>query len=274
MVAANGARLSKKDHPTLPLEKEQIVQTALACKKAGAQALHLHVRDDNFKHVLDLKRYDETIKAIKNVCSDDFIVQATTEAVGVYKPEDMIQLIKSLKPQATSVAIKELLPSKDDKKELKAAKDFYHFAKEENIGIQHILYSSDELKRFYDLLQKGVICGDKHSILFVLGRYTKDQQSDPLSLISYLKTLKELNLEDKVNWMLCAFGKKEIPSLITAGVLGGNCRIGFENSRVLPTGEIAKDNQSQVKYLRKIFDLLNIKKVTKEHMREVLGIFK
>lgn len=274
MVAANGARLGKDEHEAFPISTQEISKTALFCEEAGANAIHLHIRDDKAKHLLDVKKYQETINAIKKECSKDFIIQATTEAVGIYKPNEMISLIKELKPQATSVAIKELLPSLDSKDELKKAKDFYKFAREENIGVQHILYSQDELIRFHKLLEQEIICGDKHSVLFVLGRYVKDQNCDSLELIPFLQTLKDLNLENKLTWMLCAFGEKEIPSLVSASVLGGHNRIGFENSRVLPNGDKALNNESQIEYLKQIHQSLNIQNVSSSEMRNILGIYK
>jgi len=274
MVAPNGARLQQDEHEALPLIKDDIVNTALMCKNAGANAIHLHVRDDEFKHVLDVNRYQETIAAIRKQCKDDFVIQATTEAVGMYEPDEMISLIKALKPQATSVAIKELLPSIDNKIELDNAKAFYKFSRDENIGVQHILYSSDDLKRFHKLLEQEVITGEEHSILFVLGRYAKGQRCETTDLIPFLETLKTLKLESSVNWMLCAFGEMEIPALVAASVLGGHCRIGFENSRVLPTGVKAKNNASQVQYLKQQLEALNIGSVQTKDMKEILGIFK
>lgn len=274
MVAPNGARLLNDEHEALPLVKDKIAQTAKKCELAGAQAIHLHVRDDNFKHILDVKRYKETISSIEKLCSKDFIIQATTESVGMYKPFEMIDLIKELKPQATSVAIKELIPNFEDLSELKAAKDFYKFSRDENIGVQHILYSSDDLKKFHKLLEQDIISGDKHSILFVLGRYTKNQKCNANDLIPYLETLKELKLENSVHWMLCAFGQMEIPSLVAASILGGHNRIGFENSRVQPNADKAKNNESQVAYLIQQHKALNISQMKTNEMREVLGIFK
>lgn len=274
MIAPNGARLLRDEHEELPLQKDEISQTAMNCEKVGAQAIHLHVRDNKFKHVLDVKRYKETIEDIKKKCSEDFIIQATTEAVGRYKPDEMISLIKDLKPQATSVAINELIPSNDNINELKAAKDFYKFSRDENIGVQHILYSSEDLRKFYKLLEQEIITGDKHSILFVMGRYSKDQNCVANDLIPYLQTLQELELDTKVHWMLCAFGQMEIPSLVAAAVLGGHSRIGFENSRVLPNGIKAKNNDSQVQYLKQQFQALNIGQIKRTEMKEILGIFK
>ena len=45
MVAPNGARLTKADHPTLPVTIEETVAAALAARAAGADGLHAHVRD-------------------------------------------------------------------------------------------------------------------------------------------------------------------------------------------------------------------------------------
>ena len=53
MVAPNGARKSSADHPGLPITVDAIAAEAAACREAGAQALHLHVRDDAGRHTLD-----------------------------------------------------------------------------------------------------------------------------------------------------------------------------------------------------------------------------
>ena len=53
MVAPNGARKIKKDHPAVPLTISETVATAKSCYEAGAGAIHLHVRDKEGQHVLD-----------------------------------------------------------------------------------------------------------------------------------------------------------------------------------------------------------------------------
>ena len=64
MVAPTGARLSKSDHPGLPISPEEIAQTAKASALAGAHALHLHVRDAEGRHSLDAGRYREAMAAV------------------------------------------------------------------------------------------------------------------------------------------------------------------------------------------------------------------
>ena len=66
MVAANGARRIKKDHPEMPLTVSEIVETARSCNKAGAGAKHFHVRNKNGQHVLDAGLYKETLNELEH----------------------------------------------------------------------------------------------------------------------------------------------------------------------------------------------------------------
>ena len=86
-VAPNGARKTQQDHPQLPISPKEIAHTAAACRDAGACMLHLHVRDEKLGHSLDVERYREAIRAIRQEVGDEFIIQITTEAVGVFNRE-------------------------------------------------------------------------------------------------------------------------------------------------------------------------------------------
>ena len=61
MVAPNGARKVKKDHPEVPLTIQETVEVAKNCFKAGAGAIHLHVRNEIGEHVLDAGLYIEAL---------------------------------------------------------------------------------------------------------------------------------------------------------------------------------------------------------------------
>ena len=50
MAAPNGTRRVKADHPAIPITIFETVATAMACRAAGADALHLHVRDASGHH--------------------------------------------------------------------------------------------------------------------------------------------------------------------------------------------------------------------------------
>ena len=53
MVAPNGARRTKSDHPAIPVTLEETVETTKRCHAAGAEAIHFHLRDDAQQHILE-----------------------------------------------------------------------------------------------------------------------------------------------------------------------------------------------------------------------------
>ena len=85
MVAPNGARRGKADHPALPVTIPEIVACAADCFAAGADGLHAHVRDGAGEHVLDAGLYAELMTELARTVPG-MPVQITTEAVGRYTP--------------------------------------------------------------------------------------------------------------------------------------------------------------------------------------------
>ena len=57
------------------------------------------------------------------------------------------------------------------------------------------------------------------------------------------------------DWAVCAFGKEEIDCLKKAISLNGKIRIGFENSMLMPNGEIAPNNHTKVKAVKELLNL-------------------
>ncbi|VAV88612.1 hypothetical protein MNBD_ALPHA08-2182 [hydrothermal vent metagenome] len=239
MVAPNGARRTKADHPSLPISAGELAAEAQACLGAGASAIHLHVRGDDDRHVLDAGRYLEAVAAIRAQVGDQMVMQITTEAVGVYSDDEQMACVRAVKPQAVSMALKEIVPVG---KNTDVAREFFRWLQEEKIAPQFILYDASEVARFFALQSQGVIPFAKPFLLFVLGRYAKDQQSDPRDLDPFLATLAGR----AAHWAMCAFGSREAECAVYAAKKGGHVRVGFENNLVLPNGNIAPSNSALV----------------------------
>lgn len=239
MVAPNGARRKKADHPALPVTIEELVETAQACFAAGADAIHAHMRDQNQNHVLDAGLYREFIDEMARTLPQ-MHVQITTEAVGRYTPQDQRKLVEDVMPEAVSVSLTEMRSDGDER----SASRFYHWAGDSDIAVQHILYSIDELEQFLALRQAGFFADQSPQLLFVLGRYTKNQQSDPAELALFLQAMKKADM--KADWAVCAFGVNETACALKAFELGGKARIGFENSIWNADGTLATDNAERV----------------------------
>jgi len=239
-VAPNGARKTHKDHAALPLTADEIARDAVACRDAGAAMLHLHVRDADGAHSLDADIYRDAIKAVHDAVGDDLVIQITTEAVGRYTPDQQMDLVRDLHPEAASVALKELTVDGEEK-----AAGFYRWAVDAGIALQHILYTPDEVRRMAGLVQSGVVPGENLSVLYVLGRYG-DGESQPRDLLAFLGAAEDSQLLPKC-WSVCAFGSGEGAVALTALSLGGDVRVGFENNMYLNDKTMAPNNAALVK---------------------------
>ena len=248
MVAPNGARKVKKDHPEVPLTIKETVEVAKNCFEAGAKAIHLHVRNDKGEHVLDAGLYKEALKELEFQVPNMHI-QVTTEAIGKYSPDDMRKLAYDVTPPGTSIGTSELIPSR--KPTIEDIK-LYKYLTEAGTKIQHILYNPDDIDLLIDLLKKSEIPVDGVWCLFVIGHYT-GKISYPEKIPEFIEKMKTNSVN--FDWSICAFGKEEMSCLEKAVSLGGKIRVGFENSLFMPDGEIAPDNHSKIKAVNKLFNL-------------------
>lgn len=148
MVAPNGARRMKADHPAIPISAVELANCSTEILEAGASVIHLHVRDNQGRHSLDPEHYKDAIKQIKHQVGKKLIIQITTEAVGIYTIEQQIHCVREVKPEAISVALREICP--DELSEHVAA-DFFKWCADQCIWVQIILYSVDEVLRYKEL---------------------------------------------------------------------------------------------------------------------------
>ena len=81
MVAPNGARKTKADHPSIPITVLEVAADAQACVTKGAAAVHVHVRDRDERHVLDAALYADLTQALRESVPG-CILQITTEGGG------------------------------------------------------------------------------------------------------------------------------------------------------------------------------------------------
>ena len=238
MVAPNGARKTKDDHPALPITLDEIVSTAIECHATGADGLHLHVRDEKGRHTLDAGRYRETLAALRSAVPD-MALQITTEAVGQYSPAEQRKTVWDVEPEAVSISLAEMFADGDDT----AAIGFYRECAEADIAVQHILYGESDLQLMQKLFAEKQLALDQLQLLFVLGRYTENQQSIPADLDPFI-SWQRANCSD-ADWAVCAFGKQETNCLIAAYQAGGKARVGFENSFWNADGTVAQSNSER-----------------------------
>ncbi len=239
MVAPNGARRGKADHRAVPLTVAELAGDAAACAAAAAAAIHLHIRDAEGGHSLDPDLYRAAIAAVRK-SAPGLVVQVTTEAIGRFTPAEQMATVRALRPEAVSLALRELVPDAASEAEAGA---FFSWMSESRVAPQFILYTPEEVTRCLDLIDRGVIPFALPFLLFVLGRHSVDQQSSPADLDPFVAALGGRGLP----WAMCAFGRREADCALAAARLGGHVRVGFENNLHLPDGTIAPSNAALVK---------------------------
>jgi uncharacterized protein (DUF849 family) len=242
-VAPNGARKTRADHPAVPISPAELAATAAAAQAAGACMIHLHVRDAEHKHSLDVGAYREASAAVREAVGDRMVIQVTSEAVGLFTPQQQMAMVRELRPEAVSLAVREVIPDAAAGDE---AREFLAWLVGDGILPQYILYAPEDVPHFGKLQAEGVIPAGPAFLLFVLGRYTPGQRSVPNDLLPFLTAIEDWPQAAGLPWAICAFGPKETACVTAAATLGGHARVGFENNLFLPSGRRAGDNAELV----------------------------
>ena len=246
MVAPNGARKSKQDHPALPVTIAETVASAKACFVAGAGALHFHIRDEHQSHILDAGLYREALAELA-IAVPEMHLQITTETIGIYAPGDMQKVVRAVQPPGVSIGIAEMIP---DYQPDQATIRFYQELAETPTRLQHICYRPEDVGLLADMLERAGLPKDNLWCLFVLGHYS-GRVSKPELLDPFLAAASAAGVT--ADWAVCAFDREEQACLEAAIQQGGKIRIGFENSLYLPDGRLAKDNAARVQAASQLF---------------------
>lgn len=238
-VAPNGGRRVKIDHPAIPLTPQELARTAAECLDAGAAMIHAHVRKTDGTHLLDASAYRDAIAAIRGTVGDRMVIQITSEALGLYTPAEQRSVVREVKPEAVSLALRELAP--DDSEEAAFA-DLLAWANRERVAPQIILYAPEEAVRLNAMWRRGLVPYDRIPVLYVLGRYSVGQTSSPADLLPFLAP----EMPRFAHWSVCAFGRHETACVTAGALLGGHARVGFENNLFRPDGTLADNNADLV----------------------------
>ncbi len=234
-VAPTGARRTSADHPQLPITIDEIAVCARLCQAAGAQRIHLHVRDDTGAHSLDCGRYREATAAVR-AAAPGMAIQLTTEAAGRFGVAAQLAVIEGLRPGEASVSIRETM------RDRALAARLYAAAAEAGTNVQHILYDLQDIALLRRAQAAGIVPDTSGGFLLVLGRYQPPRDAQAGDLAPLLAALQP----GAAGWSACAFGRSEHACLIRAAAMGGHLRVGFENNVCRPDGTLARDNAENV----------------------------
>ncbi|MDO5036792.1 MAG: 3-keto-5-aminohexanoate cleavage protein [Tissierellia bacterium] len=262
-AAICGAEVTKKQNPAVPYTVEEIQREAKAAYEAGASIIHLHVREDDGTPTQDKARFEECMKAVREVAPDAIIQPSTGGAVGM---SDLERLeVTELGPEMATLDCGSV-----------------------NFGGDEVFLNSDNtIKNFGKIMQERNVkpeieVFDKGMVDLALGYEKQGYIKKPMHFdfvlgVQLNATVENLAfcvgaLPEGTTWTVSGLGRYEFPMAAAAIAMGGHVRVGFEDNLYLSKGVLAKSNGELVEKVVKIAELLGREIATPDEAREILSL--
>jgi len=283
--------------PYLPITPDEIATSAVEAAEAGAASVHIHARNpENGMPTPDLDLYREIIEKIR-AKNKDVIICITTGGGAGMTVEQRAAVIPEFKPELASMNCGSinwgLFPALERFKEFKfdwepkmlaMTKDFIFentFGAMETIckimdenGTKPELevYDTGHLTNIAYLLQAGIIKPPIY-LQYVTG-ILGGINSTPYDIMNLHTSADRLFGKDNYQWSVIGAGRAEYPAATMALLLGGNVRVGLEDSLYLGKGRLAQSNAEMVEKMVRIMGELDLEPATPDEARQMIGIKK
>ena len=278
--------------PHLPITPRQIADEAVRVYEAGAAVAHIHVRNpDTGQPSSDMELFREVITTVKSKC--DVILCLTTgggigmtteeraKAVSTFKPElaslNFGSVNFNISPPAETIKDfrfsweKPYLQGSEDfifPNTFKTMREFSQMFSESETKPELEIYDTGMINNVAYMLQKGHIKRPVY-LQFVMGILGGIPPS-PNNLLFLYNTAREAIGE--FVWSVCAAGRHQIPMCTMALTMGGNVRVGLEDSLYIGKGVMATSNAEQVAKIVRIARELSLEPASPDEAREILGL--
>lgn len=264
-VAVTGAEVTREHNPNLPITPEEIVQAAVECYDAGASIVHVHVRDpETGKPSSDPELFKRVLEGIREK-RPDMIVQFTTGgAIGMTEEERIAPVY--LKPDMATLNMGSM--NFGDDVFLNPPKFIRRLAKtmiEVGVKPEIEVYDISMIATAKKLIKEGLILEPPH-FDFVMGV----PGGIPATVENLL--IMKRNLPPNATWSVAAVGRHQLPMNVTAILLGGHVRTGFEDNVYYKKGVLAKSNAQLVERIVRIAEELGRPIATPKQAREILHL--
>lgn len=270
-------------HPNFPFRPEHVAAEALAAAEAGAAIIHLHVRDretgvpsqalDDYREVVGMIR-EKNDAVILNVTTGPGCTWMQSEddpAVAgpgtlMFTAERRLEHILDLKPDICTLDICTMqlwggVAINLDPMITKMG----HMIQDAGVMPEIECFEAGDFVFADDLMAKGAIPKDA-PFSFVLG--TKYGLPATPEAMMYCKN----QLPRGARWTGFGVSRHSFPMAAQAVLLGGNVRVGFEDTIYLRRGQMANDNASLVHWGVDLIDRLGGEIASVEETREMLGL--
>jgi uncharacterized protein (DUF849 family) len=105
------------------------------------------------------------------------------------------------------------------------------------------------------------------TIFGILGGIGADHEN-----LMHMRRIADKLFGDSYQWSILAAGRHQLPFVTMGAIMGGNVRVGLEDSIYIGKGELAKSNADQVRRIRLILENLSLEIATPKEARSLLAL--
>jgi uncharacterized protein (DUF849 family) len=278
----------------LPITPDEIAEQSVEAAAAGASILHLHARDpETGKPTPDAAVFMQFLPRIRQ--ATDAVVNITTGGGAGMTIEQRLAAPLRAQPELCSLNMgsmnfalhpladkykdwkfdweKPFLQSTEDMIFRNTFRDIASILKQLGEGcgtrFEHECYDIGHLYNLAHFVDAGLVKPPflVQSVFGILGGIGADIEN-----VGFMKQTADRLFGDDYVWSVLAAGRHQMPFVTQAAMLGGNVRVGLEDSLHIGRGKLAQSNAEQVVKIRRILEELGYTIATPKQAREALDL--
>ena len=291
--AVTGSIHTPSMSPNLPITASEIADAAIGAAEAGAAIVHLHARDPkDGRPDQRPEAFAPFLQVIKQ--RSGCVVNITTGGAATMTVEERVKPAATFKPEVASLNMGSmnfgLFPMLARQKEFKFdwERPYLEGSRERIFkntfaDIEYILKTCSgngtrfeiecydighlyTLAHFVDrrIVEPPLFVQSVFGILGGIGPHPED--------VAHMKRTADRLFGDSYRWSVLGAGRNQLPIAAMSAAMGGNVRVGMEDSLWIGPGRRAESNAQQVRAARQIIEGLGLAVATPDEAREALKL--
>ncbi len=279
--------------PYLPVTPQEIIDASVGAAEAGAAIIHLHARDPQ------TGKPDQTPEAFGRFLPQiqqqtNAVLNLTTGGAAWMRVEERVRPAALFQPEVASLNMGSmnfgLYPMLNRFKDFKydwepqalegsrdlvfrnSFKDIEYVlatCAESGTRFEFECYDTSHLYNLAHFLERGLVkpplfVQTVFGILGGIGPHPED--------VMHMKRTADRLFGNLYRWSVLGAGRNQLPIAAQAAAMGGNVRVGLEDSLWIGAGRLAESNAAQVRKVRQIIEGLGLEIATPDEAREILSL--
>jgi uncharacterized protein (DUF849 family) len=291
--AVTGAIHVPSQSAHLPITPEEIAEQAIGAAQAGAAIVHLHARDphtgaptpdpDVFGRFLPQIRVGcDAVINITTGGGHGMSLEERTAAATRFKPElcslNMGSMNFAIFPMRAGIAefkheweprYLEMTRDYIFRNTFKDIESVVTSLSAEGTRFEFECYDVGHLYSLAHFLERGVVEPPLfvQTIFGILGGIGPEAEN-----LMHMKAMADRLFGDAYHWSVLGAGRHQTNLVAMGAILGGNVRVGLEDSLYLERGRLAESNAQQVAKIARILRELSLEIATPDEAREALAL--